>query len=162
MFIDKICFQMVLCFLQINVEREKYMRSFMSRLGYKLRIFMYGRYGFDELSKLLLFVSLACMLVSNIPYLRIFYFFALALIITVYFRVLSKNIPARTKESNKYYNIKNKLTKKFSVYKHIIKHRKTHRYFKCKYCGEYTRVPIGIGKVEVSCRVCKTKMIKKA
>ncbi len=138
-----------------------FMRSFMSRLSYKLRIFMYGRYGFDELSKVILFVSLACMLASNIPLLRFFYFVALLLIAIVYFRVLSKNIPSRTKEIQKYYKIKNKIFKKLFVYKCQYRERKTYRYFKCKNCGEYTRVPKGIGKVEISCRVCKTKMIKR-
>lgn len=139
-----------------------YMMRLLFNLTNKIRAFMIGRYGNDELSRFLVFLSLGLMVLSFVPYLRILYIFALIALVFSYYRILSKDYAKRTMERNRYFIIKNKFISKINIYKSIIKDRKTHKYFKCKKCKQYTRVPRGVGKIELTCRVCKTKMTKKA
>ena len=138
------------------------MMRLLFNLTNKIRAFMIGRYGYDELSRFLVFLSLGLMVLSFVPYLRILYIFALIVLVFSYYRILSKDYAKRTMERNRYFIIKNKFISKINIYKSIIKDIKTHRYFKCKNCKQYTRVPRGVGKIELTCRVCKTKMTKKA
>ena len=138
------------------------MRNMLFGLLNRLRVFMYGRYGYDELSKFMLYLSIGFMILSFVPYLRIFYIFAMVVLVLSYYRIFSKNIAKRAGERNRYLILKNKFYARVNIYKRIVKDRKTHKYFKCKKCKHYTRVPLGVGKIELTCRVCKTKMTKKA
>lgn len=138
------------------------MRNMLFGLLNRLRVFMYGRYGYDELSKFMLYLSIGFMILSFVPYLRIFYIFAMVVLVLSYYRIFSKNIAKRAGERNRYLILKNKFYARVNIYKRIVKDRKTHKYFKCKKCKQYTRVPLGVGKIELTCRVCKTKMTKKA
>jgi len=135
------------------------MRGFFQRMAYSLQQFMYGRYGFDELSKVLNIISLALWAISLfIPYV---YPIVLILLLWVIFRTYSRNISKRQLELNKYFHIKNKISGWFKLKKDIIKNRKTHRYYKCPICKANLRVPKGRGKIEISCPKCHHKFIKK-
>lgn len=135
------------------------MRGFFQRMAYSLQQFMYGRYGFDELSKVLNIISLALWAISLfIPYV---YPIVLILLLWVIFRTYSRNISKRQLELNKYLHIKNKISGWFKLKKDIIKNRKTHRYYKCPICKANLRVPKGRGKIEISCPKCHHKFIKK-
>lgn len=135
------------------------MRGFFQRMAYSLQQFMYGRYGFDELSKVLNIISLALWAISLfIPYV---YPVVLILLLWVIFRTYSRNISKRQLELNKYLHIKNKISGWFKLKKDIIKNRKTHRYYKCPICKANLRVPKGRGKIEISCPKCHNKFIKK-
>lgn len=134
------------------------MRNFLNDLRCKMQRFMIGRYGFDELSKVMLIASVVCFLLSAI---RLLNSLAIVLLLCVYFRSLSKNFYSRNKELNTYYAIKNKAVKKFSLLRRIYNDRYVYRYFKCKNCGAILRVPKGKGKITITCNVCKEKMNKK-
>lgn len=138
------------------------MRNFFYNMRLRFSNFMQGRYGTDALSKAMLIGAIVCLFLSNLPYLRFFYFGFVILLVLTYIRCFSKNIGARSRELYKYHEIKNKFTKWFSLKKKIFEERKTHRYFKCTKCKALLRVPKGKGKIEVTCRVCGEKSLRKS
>ena len=138
------------------------MKNFLHNLSYKFRLFMQGRYGFDDLSKKILVLSVVFFVIFSLTRFRIFYTLALLLIAYSYFRCFSKNYSARHKELMTYLKFSNKIKNMFSVRKKMWNERKTHKYFKCKNCGAFLKVPKGKGKIEITCNVCKNKMIRKS
>lgn len=111
---------------------------------------MQGRYGFDELSKVLIVVSLLCMVIVPLQKIFILRMLAPLLLIYTYYRCFSKNHEKRRKE-----------LKKYNQYKKMWTERKTHRFIKCKCCKTMLRIPKVKGKITVTCTVCKNKITKK-
>ena len=76
----------------------------------KLRQFMIGRYGVDDLSRAQIIVSMVLLLVSTFlsAFFRvnILYWLGLALLIYSYFRILSRNVSKRYEENQRYLNAK--------------------------------------------------------
>lgn len=120
---------------------------------------MIGRYGYDELSKTLNIVGLILWAISIlIPFI---YPIALALVVWSICRTYSKNITKRQIELEKYFNMKHQNKKRSDRRKRMWNERKTHKYYKCKQCKTYLRVPKGKGKIEISCPKCKTVFIRR-
>lgn len=138
-----------------------FMNSFFGRIMYKIRSFMSGRYGFDELSRFLLVFGVILMILSSFFGIRILNYLSSLLYILGFVRCFSFNFYARQRERRLYLSVKSKISQRINLYKKIFSERKQFRYFKCKKCKAYWRVPKGKGKVEISCRNCGTKMIKK-
>lgn len=134
------------------------MKNWLMNMAAKYRAFMYGRYGYDELSRFLSILALVFILFANI--LPILNPLALVLVFYSVFRTYSKNIPARMREREKFLRTKKKASQFFKRTKNRFKERKTHKYFKCKNCKTHLRVPKGKGKIEITCPLCKTKMTK--
>lgn len=137
------------------------MGKFFGNLSYKFQRFMTGRYGYDAFSKFLLIVTLIGFVLSTVTNIRIFYTIAVVALIYSYFRMFSKNIYSRQGELRKYLLIKGKFLQKFNLYKKMWNERKTYKYFKCSKCKSVWRYPKGIGKIEITCKTCKNKMIRK-
>jgi len=137
-----------------------FVQNFLTNLNYKLRIFMRGRYGFDILSRFLSILSLIFLLFSYLFAIRGFYYIAAALLFWAYFRCFSKNLDKRGRELCNFLKIKNRAVAYFSRRKKMFADRKTHKFFKCKTCGTYSRVPRGKGKIKITCGVCKNTMVK--
>ena len=137
------------------------MRNFFENLNYKFQGWMQGRYGLDELSKKMMILSLICFLLSSFIKSTLLYSFALVLIIWSYFRCFSKNVYSRNNELNAYLELQRKTKNKIDLRKRMWNERKEYRYFKCKQCKSWSRVPKDKGKIEITCRVCKSKMQKK-
>lgn len=134
------------------------MRNWIIKMAEKYRIFMYGRYGYDEFSRFLSIFALVLVLVAN--FFPVLSYLGLAVIIYFVYRTYSKNIPARMREREKFLRIKKKISQFFKRTKNRFKERKTHKYFKCRKCNTYLRVPKGRGKIEITCPMCKTKVTK--
>ena len=86
----------------------------------KLRNFMIGRYGIDDLSKFLMgFALVLCILdiFVNNAFLSLLFF---VLIIYVYFRMLSRNYNKRYQENMKFLQVKNKVVAKFDSQKWMM------------------------------------------
>jgi len=139
------------------------MKKWFSNLGYKLNIFMQGRYGYDELSRFLLITGLIMMLISGFKYLHLLYLLGFAMLLWSLFRTLSKNIYKRQMERSKYLGIKNKTVHKFRVYKNIWRDRKTHKYYKCTGCRNFVRIkkPEKGRKIMITCPKCKYSFEKR-
>ncbi len=137
------------------------MNNFFGNLSYRFQRFMTGRYGYDEFSKFLLISALVGFALSMFFGIRIFYTIAVVAVFYSYFRLFSKNIYARQAELRKYFSVKGKVFQKFSLRKKMWNERKAYKYFKCPKCKSVWRYPKGIGKIEITCKNCKNKMIKR-
>ena len=135
------------------------MRSFFSRLVYKLNVFMYGRNGMDAFNKFLFVVAIVFSVLS---YFRPFYLLSpLSTLVIIYilYRAVSKNLYKRQKENAKFWDIRKKFLKGFNLRKKMWQDRNTHKYFKCKNCKTVLRLPKNRGKIEVICPKCNAKTI---
>lgn len=132
------------------------MKQWFRKIGYKIAGWMYGRYGNDELSYVLLFTAIACLLISYlpIPFFFLFSILSYAAIFFSVFRTLSKNLPKRKRELERYLCIKNKPKNAWQLHKNKKRDKDTHCYFKCKKCRAVLRVPKGKGSIIVTCPRC--------
>lgn len=121
-------------------------------MGTALRRFMQGRYGMDKLNLVILWVSVAvvviAMFLSGIAGL-IFTVLAYVLMGLAIFRTLSRNTYKRYREN-----------RRFLLLIDRIKDR-DHKYYTCPKCRQPVRVPKGKGKIAITCPKCKEKFIKK-
>ncbi len=139
------------------------MKNWFSNIGYKIQQFMQGRYGFDELSRFLAIAGLILMLLSSVPYLRIMYFLAFALLIWPWFRGFSRNTYRRQMERSKYLTVKNKVKQPFLLYRNIWRDRRTHKYCKCPHCKATVRIskPEKGRTIAIDCPKCGQSFIKR-
>ena len=132
--------------------------------NFKERIarFMYGRYGADQLSRMLTYITMVLLLISIFRPRSIFFLIALVLLIYNYFRMFSKNISKRHSENDAYLKLKYKIIGRFNNFKLRLKDRKTHRIFKCPGCSQKIRVPKGKGKILIKCPKCRIEFTRKS
>lgn len=137
------------------------MRRFFLEIMHRYSRFMQGRYGYDEFGKFLIYTALVLTLLGYIPFLRIMSLLGLLVLVYYMFRMYSKNHAARRMELNRYYVVSDKVKKEIRLIKSRWRDRKTHVYFKCKYCGAIIRVPKNKGEIEVTCPRCRARTTKK-
>lgn len=134
------------------------MRNFFNRLLSKIRTFLYGRNGFDDIAKLTIILSVVFLLIGGfVPFViprLIISLISWALLIYSYFRVLSKNVYKRVQENKKYLGAINMTKTRWQQ-------RKTHKFYRCKKCKTWLRVPKGRGKITITCVKCGNKFDRK-
>ena len=123
--------------------------------------FMYGRYGNDTLNNTLLFAGVALSFISWIPYMGICWVLSMAVWMVVLFRTFSRNIDKRRQEQQRFQEMTRGVKTLFRLRQKMWRERRTHRYFRCRYCKAVLRVQKGLGEVEVGCPRCKGKTKKK-
>ena len=123
---------------------------------------MAGRYGADELSRVMMFAAVAVMLINLFVRLEILNIVVVALIVIIYLRMFSKNIQKRYEENCKYYALKQKVLGFFGKQKNTAQDLKTNHIWKCPNCGQKIRIPRGRGKVIVTCPKCRHEFTKKS
>ena len=128
----------------------------------KVQRFMLGRYGFDELSKVYVGVTMVLMVLSIFTGNFLFYLASLILLAYTYFRAFSRNITKRQQENQKYRNIRYQSAVKWNSFKNRQAQRKIYRFYKCPQCKQKVRVPKGRGKICITCPKCRTEFIKKS
>lgn len=142
------------------------MRNFIYRVSSALARFMYGRNGSDQLNMALLVVYLAVWILQVVlvrfqTARLVLEAVALVLIVVVFFRMFSKNLPRRRAENAKFLSwwapVRNR-----TAASRQRRLDKEHKYFTCKNCKTVCRVPAGKGKVEITCPKCGRKMIGKS
>ena len=128
----------------------------------RLQIFMQGRYGIDRLYRALLIAWLSFTILSSI----VGHFFrspVLSLVLMglspaaaawMIFRALSKDIPKRQAENDKYLVLERNARKELKLLAARIRDRKTHRYRKCTRCKTPVRLKYEKGEHTVRCPVC--------
>ncbi|MGI5984403.1 MAG: hypothetical protein GXY01_07675 [Clostridiales bacterium] len=130
----------------------------------KFARFMFGRYGMDELSKFLTYVTFILLAVSLFlgasAKTAVFTLAVLTMALS-YFRIFSKNIEKRRTENAKYLSRKHRITEWFGLRRDMWKQRREYRFFKCPSCRAMLRVPKGKGKIRVVCKKCGTAFEKK-
>ena len=130
----------------------------LNKIKTKLRNFMRGRYGVDQLGQALMWLSIIVILpsifiTSNVRY--IFNLLFWLIIFYEYYRMFSKNIYKRQAENNWYVNKENYLKTRF-------KQRKTYRFYNCPKCKTHLRVPRGAGNITITCSKCGHQFDRKA
>ena len=128
----------------------------------KFNRFMAGRYGADELARVMMFAAVALMLLNLFLRLEILNIVVVALIVIIYLRMFSKNIQKRYEENCKYYALKQKALGFFSKQKNTAQDLKTNHIWKCPSCGQKIRIPRGRGKIIVTCPKCRHEFTKKS
>ena len=123
---------------------------------------MAGRYGADELSRVMMFAAVAVMLINLFVRLEILNIVVVALIVIIYLRMFSKNIQKRYEENCKYYALKQRVLGFFGKQKNTAQDLKTNHIWKCPNCGQKIRIPRGRGKVIVTCPKCRHEFTKKS
>lgn len=128
----------------------------------KLYQFMSGRNGLDELARLHSWLVLILLLIGLFTRVGLFSILALALMIYMYFRVLSRNTAKRYEENQKYLNFRYERTVQWNKFKKRMGQRKNYRFYRCPTCRQEVRVPKGHGKIEISCPKCRETFIRRS
>ena len=133
--------------------------SFFQKIGNAIVRFMYGRNGMDQLNLVLMWVVLildvVTMLVqrNHAAVSMVLYWLSMAGWVYVLFRMFSKNLSKRRGENQKFVNWvwRMKSSRAGAKERHADK---DHKYFTCKTCGAICRVPVGKGKIIITCPKC--------
>ena len=139
--------------------------SFFQKIGNAIVRFMYGRNGMDQLNLVLMWVVLfwgyigvfLAQILFNILRLGVPALICEALLwplmLLILFRMFSKNLPKRRAENQKFWNWWCGVKSRNAGAK--ARHAdKDHKYFTCKTCGTVCRVPVGKGKIIITCPKC--------
>lgn len=133
------------------------------KIGNAMARFMYGRNGMDQLNLALVFgclaLDLAAMFTGDRSALAatVFYWAGLALWGWILFRVFSRNLQKRRSENAKFMGRFRGMQSKWQSAK-TRRADKEHKYIPCKSCKAVCRVPVGKGKIEITCPKCGTKI----
>lgn len=127
----------------------------------KLMFYMKGRYGYDELSKVLILFGLILSLLSNFTGGAILNMIALASTAFGGLRILSKEKGNRRKELQRYIEAKQVVTSHYRRLRNRWIQRKAYKITKCPSCKQKIRVPRGRKKIRITCPSCREQFIKK-
>lgn len=127
----------------------------MSKVIIWLQDFFRGRNNIDKFA-LVLFIAYLVICVLNMV-LHFLPLSILGLVIFAYavFRTLSKNIPQRQLENEKFLYVWAKIISFCKLTQNRFKYAKTHRYRTCPNCKAHLRLPKRKGKHTVGCPKCK-------
>ena len=125
--------------------------------------FMYGRNGFDPLNRFLFWVVLILDIASILlargesPLGGILSLVVTAAWLLLLFRTFSRNLAKRREENQKFvswwWRVKNKMSG--AKARHADR---DHKYFTCRSCGAICRVPVGKGKIVITCPKCRAQI----
>ena len=136
--------------------------QFFARLRDAMARFMYGRNGVDQLNISLLWVCIAADLLATILMRRqsaaayvgvALYYLGLAGMVLFLFRALSRNLYKRQAENQKWLQARSRRRGTASAAK-ARRADTEHKYFTCRRCKTICRVPVGKGKVIITCPKC--------
>ena len=139
--------------------------GFFQRMGMAVARFMYGRNGVDQLNRALaaayLILFFVGMLISNLlksdALAYVFTVLENILVLILLFRTLSKNLYKRRAENQRWVNWWWRIKSNNAGTK--ARHAdKDHKYFTCKQCKTICRVPVGKGKIIITCPKCKAQI----
>lgn len=119
----------------------------------RLQRFFYGRYGSDQMNFALLILALVLSILGAI-FFRPLCWVSDVLLLYALFRALSRNIPARQRENQKFWKIWLPVKNWLALQKRKWRERKQYKYFRCPGCKQQLRAPRGRGKIEVTCQSC--------
>lgn len=123
--------------------------------------FLRGRNGADELSNALMVLALILALIAVATGWVIVALLALVALAVSLWRTLSRDIPARARERQRYRDLTRPLRQRVKLVQMQVKHRDK-RYFLCKNCGTVLSVPRGKGKLRVTCPKCHNQSVQQS
>ena len=134
----------------------------IARLRDAMARFMYGRNGVDQLNIAMLWTSIGADLLAtilmrpqpSIAYVGlVLYYGSVILSVLVLFRMFSRNLYKRQAENQKWLQARSRRRSAASAAK-ARRADKDHKYFTCRQCKAICRVPVGRGKVIITCPKC--------
>ena len=134
----------------------------IARLRDAMARFMYGRNGVDQLNIAMLWTSIGADLLAtilmrqqnSIAYVGLaLYYGSVILWVLVLFRMFSRNLYKRQAENQKWLQARSRRRSAASAAK-ARRADKDHKYFTCRQCRAICRVPVGKGKVIITCPKC--------
>lgn len=137
----------------------------MSRLREKFQRFMMGRYGADHLSQFMVWVVLILIVINVLVRgalgSTVLSILELAVLVTLYMRMFSKNVGKRSRENQVFLGMRFYVKEHWKRLKSRFAGRREFRVFKCPRCRQKIRIPRGHGKVSIHCPKCGADFIKK-
>lgn len=124
--------------------------------------FMNGRYGADQLSKFMLGVCVALLVLNIFTRVQILYLLALVILGICYFRMFSRNYVKRSGENQKYLDMTRDVRTRLFKAKNRILQSKDYHIYKCPACGQKIRIPRGKGRICITCPKCRHEFEKKS
>jgi DNA-directed RNA polymerase subunit RPC12/RpoP len=123
---------------------------------------MQGRYGVDSLSRFLSIVLLAIIILGMFIRIPLSGTITLVILVILYWRMFSRNIPKRYEENQKFLQIRDKLLGRFSDFGSNMSQMKDYHIYKCPRCNQKIRIPRGKGHIMVRCPKCGYEFHKKS
>ena len=120
----------------------------------------YGAYGTDRLTRFLIVLFLIVFVITSFTKTNIDQILPTAIIVYTYFRMLSRNIPARYRENELYTRYASRVFSRVSTLKNSLSDRKANHIYKCPSCGQKIRIPRGKGRIMVRCPKCTAEFLK--
>lgn len=129
------------------------------RLCERIRHFMAGRYGGDALGRFLLWGYLLVCLV-RLPIRQpivslVLYVLSLLLLLFVFARALSRDIPRRQRENERYLRLAMPVRQWLRRQFNRVRYVRRWRFRRCPYCRADLRLPIRRGRRTVTCFRCR-------
>ena len=118
-----------------------------NELRYRFSKFMQGRYGVDSLSRFLSIVLLAIIILGMFIRIPLSGTITLVILVILYWRMFSRNIPKRYEENQKFIQIRDKLLGRFSDFGSNMSQMKDYHIYKCPRCNQKIRIPRGKGHI---------------
>ncbi len=134
----------------------------------KFAKFMAGRYGGDQLNRVIsisavVFLVISLIILRKVPILgTLLWVLALALIIFCYYRTFSRDIAKRSAENQKFMSLRYKQAVNKQRRAERAAQSKDFKFFKCPKCGVLNRIPRGKGKIQITCPKCGEQFIRKS
>lgn len=125
----------------------------MKKIKDKIRRWFTGRYGIDDLGKLLLWVSIIFYVTGQLLGSMLCVSLSSVTAIMFCYRFLSRQIYERSEENLKY-------TRYVKSWKLKYQYRKTAKIYMCPQCGKMIRVPKGKGKIQITCPNCSHSIVR--
>ena len=135
---------------------------FFDKIRSSFASFMAGRYGADQLGMTMLWTALILSIVGSLSRLGLLTLMADALLLLMFWRMLSKDRLKRQHENQTYLQKTYGARKAVTEWFNRVKNGKKYRYFTCPQCKKRLRVPRGVGNITITCKGCGNKFDKKA
>lgn len=126
--------------------RQREEIGMMWRIRQWLSRFMYGRYGLDTLSYVLMGAYFVIYVISSFTKSPVLVLLSLAVLIWCLFRILSRNIARRRKENDAFLRVFRWLKRSFTD--------RDRKYVRCPNCRATLRLPRRRGKHTATCPAC--------
>ena len=133
-----------------------------NELRYRFSKFMQGRYGVDSLSRFLSVVLLAVIILRMFIRIPLSGTITLVILVILYWRMFSRNIPKRYEENQKFLQIRDKFLGRFSDFGSNMSQMNDYHIYKCPRCNQKIRIPRGKGHIMVRCPKCGYEFHKKS